>query len=147
LISISLQWWGHAVGSKTNLGPTEAKKYPFSPPKSSGVFLGRRFFLARREQRHAMMCIFRAHQFIKGISHCYRPKTASADGINRAIRVRAMEEFTHHQHRSLRSDLNSKYFAVSDFLLTPIDKHLIRQSFQTPVKNFAFSSPLMVQYS
>jgi hypothetical protein len=94
-----------------------------------------------------MMCILRAHQFIKGISHCYRPKTASADGINRAIRVRAMEEFTHHQHRSLRSDLNSKYFAVSDLLLTPIDKHLIRQSFQTPVKNFAFSSPLMVQYS
>jgi hypothetical protein len=46
-----------------------------------------------------MMRNLGARQFIKGISHCYRPKTASADGINRAIRVRAMEEFTHHQHR------------------------------------------------
>jgi hypothetical protein len=99
-----------------------------SPPKSSSVFLGRRFFLARREERDALMRILRAHQFIKRISHCYRPKTASADGINRAIRVRSMEEFTHRQHRSLRSDLNSKYFAVSDFLPTPIHKHLTRQS-------------------
>jgi hypothetical protein len=90
-----------------------------------------------------MMRILRAHQFIKGISHCYRPKTASADGINRAIRVRSMEEFTHRQHRLLRSDLNSKYFAVSDFLLTPIDKHLTRQSFQYPVNIFAFYSPIL----
>jgi hypothetical protein len=88
-----------------------------------------------------MMRIFRAHQFVKGISHCDRPKTASANGINRAIRVRAMEEFTHHQHRSLRSDLNSKYFSVSDFLLTPIDKHLIRQSSQSPDGVFVFDSP------
>jgi len=45
------------------------------------------------------MRILRSHQVIRGISDRYRPKTTSADGINRAIRVRAMEEFTHQQHR------------------------------------------------
>jgi hypothetical protein len=46
-----------------------------------------------------MMRILRAQQFTVGISYRYRPKTASADGINRAIRVGAMEELTRCHHR------------------------------------------------
>jgi hypothetical protein len=46
-----------------------------------------------------MMRILRTHQFVMGISYRYRPKTASADRINRAIRVCAMEELAHCHHR------------------------------------------------
>jgi hypothetical protein len=109
----------------------KSKKQPFSAPKSSSVFLRRRFFLACREERHAMMRIFRAHQFIKGISHCYRPKTASADGIYCAIRVRAMEEFTHRQHQFTPIRPECKVLRGLRLLLTLVTEQLIRQSFES----------------
>ena len=46
-----------------------------------------------------MMRILRAHQFLMGISHRYRPKTAGTDGFNRAIRACAMEEIARCHHR------------------------------------------------
>ncbi|HEY6852131.1 MAG TPA: hypothetical protein VI320_38720 [Terracidiphilus sp.] len=85
-----------------------------------------------------MMRIFRAHQFVKGISHCDRPKTASANGINRAIRVRAMEEFAHHQHRFAPIRPEFKVLRGLRLLLTPMTKQLIRQSFESHARYSPF---------
>ena len=60
------------------------------------------------DKRFTMMRIFCARQFFVGVSDGYRPKTAGADGINRAIHVNAMEEITHRHHWELRSGLKSK---------------------------------------
>jgi len=76
------------------------------------------------------MRALRVHQFIKGISHRYRPKTGGADGINRAIRVRAMEEFTHRQHRFAPIRPELAVLRALRFYLIPVTKQLIRQSFE-----------------
>ena len=55
-----------------------------------------------------MMRIFWVRQFFVGVSDRYRPETAGADGINRAIHVNAMEEIAHCHRWELRSGLKSK---------------------------------------